>query len=137
MKTLFLESLDRPVLQLGAVMSERKPIAQYSTRYRRDTLIKAGITIGAVSQKAALFYGLTEKHLHKLSRVPRFSWPRQVAMALACELGHSHRRAARFFKLNRSSASHAIRAVRDICDVDSVVRDEVNEIRAALSTARK
>lgn len=135
----FLESLTRPVLQLTPVLPARpkgnkgRYDPKAAANFRRERLLRQFLSIRQISEVVAKYYQLQEPQLHTVHRCAvRIGFPRQVAMLMAVEQGHTTEEIGKFYGRDRSSATHAAKTVQDICSVDRVVAAEVGELRKLL-----
>ena len=87
-------------------------------------------SLAQIQCAAAAHFGLTEEEILGSNRRPRCAWPRQLAMALAREDGHSLHKIGRYFGRHHTTvlrAAHAVSKRRDD------IAPDVAAIRAALA----
>lgn len=86
-------------------------------------------SIADIQRTTAAHFGLSREELLKPDRSRRYAWPRQLAMALAHENGHSLTKVGRHFGRHHTSVLHAVKRVSFHV---AIVR-EVEAIRADLA----
>lgn len=96
------------------------------------------ITIDDVKQCVCEHFNLKVSQLDSRSRTQQIAYARQVAMFLACQLTDKSNVQVGIHIGNRNHATviHALKQIRDMMEVDEKTRQDVNELKAMLSTRR-
>jgi len=94
----------------------------------------APLSIGAIQDAVATYYGVTPPELRSQSRTARVSWPRQVAIYLSRELTNSalQRIGEAFGGRNHATVVHACKRVEKRTGDDQQAVDELDELKQRL-----
>ena len=101
-----------------------------SSMHRHESRTQAAndIVILAIVDHVCEFYGADVEGVLSRSRLPRFIWPRHVAMAIAAAQGYTTRTIAAAFGRERTSVCYSQKTVLDQCDVYPDVAKEVKKM---------
>ena len=108
-------------------------------RRQRDEINTALVEYGGIANTIAKIvadeYNLKISELNTHTRTPRISFPRQVAMTLIHESGHSFTEAASFFGFNNRAASHAKEVILELELRDKAFAVQMQSLRTQVASA--
>ena len=87
-------------------------------------------SIAQIQRATAAHFGLSREELLGASAVRRFAWPRQLAMAIAREDGHSLPKIGRHFGRHHTTV---LRAMRAVSSRQSELANNIASIKAGLT----